>query len=127
MTPTALVRLTTPRSRSRSWRGSFVANTGSSIAHAIEHEIQEAIGEFTEAELKDVGDAATAVIVLRTKQGLDADHKAFAPYSDSYKKTRERLSRSTTTVDLAVTGHMQQAITTEPGADSVTLGFLNPN
>lgn len=104
-----------------------MANTASSIARAIEHEVAEAIGELTEAELKTIGDAAVDVIVLRTKQGVDADHKPFVPYSDSYKKTRERLSRSTTTVDLAVTGHMQQAITTEPGADSVTLGFLNPN
>lgn len=101
--------------------------SGKHIADEIEREIQKAMAPFTEAELKLVGEQAISVIALRTKQGVDADHKPFTPYSDGYKKTREKLGRSSATVDLAVTGHMQQAMESRPDVAEreVNIGFMS--
>ena len=81
--------------------------------------------DLTPAELLAIGHTALNVIVLRTKRGLDADHKPFAPYTPEYAARRKKSGRSGTTVDLAVTGHMQQAVivTTHPGESH--LQFMN--
>lgn len=99
--------------------------SGKNIADEIEREIGRALGSLTDAEMKAVGDQAINVVVLRTKAGVDADHKPFVSYSDGYKKTRERLSRSTSVVDLAVTGHMQQAMESSPRDGEVSIGFMS--
>lgn len=71
------------------------------------------------------GHAALDVILLRTKRGLDVDHRTFTPYTEQYAEFREKKGRSASTVDLAFTGHMQQAITVVRTGDDVTLEFMN--
>lgn len=98
------------------------------IADAFDREIRDAMKPLTEPQLKVIGDEAINVIVLRTKQGIDADHKQFHEYSDGYKKHREQIGRSGTTVDLAVSGHMQQGMASMPNVQTgeVSVGFLSP-
>lgn len=100
--------------------------SGKHISDEIEKEIAAATSRLSESQLKIVGEQAINVIVMRTKSGVDADHKQFTPYSPGYKKTRERIGRSSSTVDLAITGHMQQAMESTPGDGEVSIGFMNP-
>lgn len=100
--------------------------SGKFIADEIEREIAASMSPLSDAELKAIGDEAINVIVLRTKAGLDADRKAFKPYSDGYKKQREAMGRSSDKVDLSVSGHMQQGMISEPHDHEVSVVFLNP-
>jgi hypothetical protein len=83
--------------------------SGKDVALSIEDAIQEATREFTEADMLELGHLAQTIITLRTKKGLDADRVPFAPYTKDYANWRNKKSRSSTAVDLAFTGHMQQA------------------
>lgn len=73
----------------------------------------------------ELGNLAIGIILARTKKGLDADGAPFRPYTAAYAKRRQdkQLRR---TPDLAVTGHMLQALMPQvrrPG--TVTVGFLS--
>ena len=77
-----------------------------------------------ERAMQAVGQAATFMIVNRTKQGLDADGEPFVPYSYRYAQTRARKSLETDVVDLARTGHMLGAVIPRvTGRDEVRLVF----
>ncbi len=101
-----------------------MADNPGAVADEIDKYVEE-VGVLSDAELLSLGHTAINVIVLRTKQGKDADHKPFVPYSAEYAERRKKSGRSATTVDLAVSGHMQQAIvpTVHPG--EVHLQFMN--
>lgn len=86
-------------------------------------QIGEALHGITEAQLLELGHAGLEIIVMRTRAGLDADRKPFAPYSEEYKKVRAAKSLQTSTVDLAVTGHMIGASSVFPGTGEVVIGF----
>lgn len=95
------------------------------IADEVDALVADTVKEFQQAELLAIGHQALNIIVLRTKQGMDVDHKTFVKYSPSYAKYRESHGRSASNVDLAFTGHMQQAITVSPGKGEVSLEFLS--
>lgn len=80
---------------------------------------------LSEAQLKTVGEEAIAIIVDRTKTGIDADHAKFDAYSPDYAKFREAHSRSSEKVDLAFTGAMQGAMQPVVTGDSVEIGFMS--
>lgn len=86
-------------------------------------QIGEALHGITDAQLLELGHAMMNIIVLRTKTGLDADRKPFAPYSEAYKKVRIDHSLQVDHVDLARTGHMIQSLIVSPGAGEVVIGF----
>jgi len=91
----------------------------------IEEEVARATSPLEPEQMADLGDLAINVIVLRTKAGLDADRKAFVPYTPTYARQRQKIGRSAT-VDLAVSGHMQQAITKSVEGNETSLHFMSP-
>ena len=75
--------------------------------------------------LTEVGQAAVTMILLRTKQGIDADLKAFVPYSKPYAKVREKKHLQSAPVDLARTGQMLGSITPAvTGPDEITIAAI---
>jgi hypothetical protein len=60
--------------------------------------------------LKEIGVAAKAIIVQRTRDGKDTDGKSFVPYADTYLKYRQRKGR-TVDVNLTWSGRMLSSIT----------------
>ena len=71
----------------------------------------EGIGQALEAGLDEgalleVGHFALAMVLLRTKQGLDVDGKPFEPYSEPYAEERVAHGLARQPVDLARTGAM---------------------
>jgi hypothetical protein len=80
---------------------------------------------LSEQALREVGNAAIAVILLRTKKGLDADGQPFKPYTARYAKKRTARGLSTRP-DLAVTGHMLGSMVPVPGDDEVEIEFNSP-
>lgn len=81
--------------------------------------------DVDDATLLATGHQALNVILLRTKKGLDADHRRFTPYTEAYAQKREKLGRSTSTVDLAITGHMQQSATVTVHGGEAIIDFMN--
>lgn len=81
--------------------------------------------EFTEADLLELGHAGVTMVLARTKEGLDADLKPFAPYSKSYEVERlySGLSKQR---DLVRTGHTLGAmLPTVTAKDEVTVHFAS--
>lgn len=81
--------------------------------------------QLSETQLKLVGEEGLAIIIDRTKLGIDADHVKFKAYSPAYAKFREDHQRSSTTVDLAFTGHMQGAMTPTTNGTDVEIAFMS--
>lgn len=86
-------------------------------------QIGEALHGITEEQLLNLGHTGLSIIVMRTRAGMDADRKAFVPYSEGYKKVRAAKSLQTGHVDLTVTGHMIGATSVFPGDGEVVIGF----
>ena len=85
----------------------------------------ENLGQLPAATLLEIGHFATTMIIARTKRGLDADLKPFKAYKPAYVQTRARRGLGSTP-DLAVTGHMFQALgPVVTGHDELTLRFLS--
>lgn len=85
--------------------------------------IVEEIDHLTEAELLEVGHFATALVVARTKKGIDADGNRFRPYTESYTEVRTKAGLSSQP-DLVRTGHMLGAMAPEvTGRDEVSVVF----
>lgn len=103
-----------------------MASTAKDVARMIEEEIARATSPLGTGQLASIGDLAINIIILRTRQGLDADKRPFVPYSPTYQRQRQKIGRSSSTVDLAVTGHMQQAITKSVSGNEVSLHFVSP-
>lgn len=91
----------------------------------IEEEVARAAGPLEPEQMAELGDLAINVITLRTKSGLDADRKPFVPYTPTYARQREKIGRSSS-VDLSLNGHMQQAITKEVVGNETSLHFVTP-
>lgn len=86
-------------------------STPEEAAKAIEGISATIEGAFDDAALLEVGHFATQLVLLRTKTGLDADGKPFAPYAKDYAKTRQEHGLAAQPVDLARTGHMLGTVT----------------
>ncbi len=69
-----------------------------------------------------IGRFARERIVRRTSEGRDENDQPFAPYSPAYAEAKAKAGGAAT-VDLMVSGDMLRAITVEPDANGVTLGF----
>lgn len=82
------------------------------------------IGHLQPDELLEVGHAAIALVVARTRAGQDVNGAQFKPYRKSYARARERASLRTSPPDLVRSGHMlggMQPLVT--GADEITVSF----
>lgn len=75
--------------------------------------------------LNELGDLAITIITTRTKKGIDADRKSFAPYSLRYAEARTRAGYSPAPRDLARTGHMLGAMGKQATASEVTISFTS--
>lgn len=86
-------------------------------------EISAELGrEFDESELLEVGHLAVTIVLHRTKAGLDADLRPFAPYTPEYMAVRADKNLQTSPVDLARTGRMLGAMIPEvTGPGEVTV------
>lgn len=92
------------------------------MAHVIEGLADDLQAPLPPDVLTEIGQAAVTIIVMRTKQGIDADLKAFVPYAKAYAKARERKHLQSSPVDLARTGHMLGSIApTVSGPGEVTV------
>jgi hypothetical protein len=63
------------------------------------------------AILRRAATHAIGIIVRRTRQGIDAEGRAFAPYSTKYGKLRAKSGRKANPVDLTLGGDMLAAMT----------------
>lgn len=97
--------------------------SGEDIGRQIESLIVEASKVFDEPTMLEIGHLAQNIITLRTKKGLDADRVPFAPYTRDYAKWRASKGRSSTTVDLAFTGHTQGAEIVTVKTNETTIAF----
>ena len=97
--------------------------SGADVAKEIAAAVASATREFAEADMLELGLLAQQIITLRTKKGIDADRVPFAPYTKNYAAQRQRSGRSGTTVDLAVTGHMQGAENVSATKDEAVISF----
>jgi hypothetical protein len=68
-------------------------------------------GVVTPAMLMEAAKIIHTGILERTAKGVDADGKAFPPYSEKYAARREARGRPTSKVDLFFTGQMLGAVT----------------
>lgn len=83
----------------------------------------DGIGEVDNADMLEVGHAAVALVVARTKSGRDADGKKFTAYSPSYTEVRINAGLSASP-DLVRTGHMIGSMTPlVTGPNEVTVAF----
>lgn len=81
------------------------------------------IAQADDDTLLEVGHAAIAVVVARTKHGVDVNGVAFKPYVPAYARQRVQASLSTQP-DLVRTGHMLGGmIPVVSGEDEVTIAF----
>ena len=80
---------------------------------------------FSQAELHELGQFATAVVVRRTKIGVDPDRLIFKPYSYAYAIQRLSKGYASHPVDLARTGHMLAGIIPIVEKDEVRVTFLS--
>lgn len=85
------------------------------------------VDHVTEDELMEIGHFAVALVVARTKKGLDADGKPFVAYTPSYTEERVKHGLQGSPVDLARSGHMLGALIPQrTGPDEVSALFLAP-
>ena len=83
------------------------------------------LAQPTAEDMRQIGLMVRERIVRRTRQGLDADGMAFAPYSPEYAKRKAASLGSASPVNLTVSGAMLnqlQIVKVEPG--KVTLGWV---
>jgi hypothetical protein len=90
-------------------------------------ELQRAVSDVVRlpdpAIVRAIGEQAITIIALRTKSGIDADHRMFKPYVRGYADFRRRKNLRPNPPDLAVTGQMIGAMVAVPGRDEVTIEF----
>lgn len=85
--------------------------------------LDQAFEDMSSSQAKIIGEAAIAIVTLRTKKGLDADGHPFVPYTQEYASYRQKHGLQTRP-DLAVTGHMLGAMISEQTApDEITVTF----
>lgn len=83
-------------------------------------------GPLTHDELLEIGHLGAAIVIARTKKGLDADGKKFVAYKPGYEKQRAARGLRVSPPDLAVSGHMLGAMGPEvTGQSEVTVGFAS--
>lgn len=86
-------------------------------------QLQHAFDSMSKSQAKVIGEAAIAIVTLRTKKGLDANGRSFVPYTPEYAKYREKHGLQPRP-DLAVTGHMLGAMISEQtGPDEIMVTF----
>ncbi len=86
-------------------------------------QLSQAFDSMSHAQAKIIGEAAIAIVVTRTKHGLDAGGAQFVAYTPEYALTRQKRGLQTRP-DLAVTGHMLGAMISEQTApDEITVTF----
>lgn len=75
-------------------------------------------------DMREIGLLARERIIRRTSQGLDADGRAFKPYSAAYAAFKRATLGTGGTVDLTVSGNMLNQLQIVALTDhSVTLGW----
>ena len=79
--------------------------------------------QTTTADMKDLGLLARERILLRTRQGKDADGAKFAPYSPAYAEQRSKEGLSRANVTLELSGQMLNSIQVIAGPNKVRLTF----
>lgn len=94
-------------------------------AAAVLDGIAEEVAHVDDATLSQVGHFALNMILLRTKQGKDADLVAFKPYTPEYAQVRQKRGLSTRP-DLAVTGHMLGSMTVRVAGGEASIVVNNP-
>lgn len=100
--------------------------TFADLVKEIEATLEGGTIGLDDQQARAVGEFAIGLVIDRTKQGIDADHHAFAPYSPEYAETRKRRGRSDSTVDLALTGDMQNSMIAVPdGKGGVDVAFMS--
>lgn len=83
----------------------------------------EGVSDIEHDTLLEVGHAAIALVVARTRHGVDVDGAQFRPYTPAYARARVRASLSTKP-DLVRTGHMVGGmIPVVTGKDEVSITF----
>jgi hypothetical protein len=97
--------------------------SASDIGKKLEQLVDEATHTSVQ-ELLETAHFCQALIVARTKNGLDADGKPFAAYSQSYTETRQKAGYGTTP-DLVRTGHMIGSMLVTANAEQATISFAN--
>ena len=87
-------------------------------------DLNAALTNASEAQLKAAGEFAITIISLRTKKGLDADGNPFRPYVPKYAAWRKRRKLQADKVDLTVQGHMLGSmVPSVTGDNEVTIEF----
>lgn len=78
--------------------------------------------------MKKIADTLERNIRKRTSQGIDAEGRAFAPYSKDYAKKRDKEGRPAHIVDLEFTGAMLRGLKSSINEDKgeVVLHFPDP-
>lgn len=79
--------------------------------------------QLTKDDFQQIGLLIRENILQRTRQGVDAENRKFAPYSASYAKQRAKEGLARNTVKMELSGEMLRAIKIEAEADKVTVTF----
>lgn len=82
------------------------------------------MSHLDDGQILALGHEALGIIVARTRTGLDADGKPFKAYSADYAKVRAARGLNTSTVDLAVTGHMIGSMTVTGRSGEAEIAFM---
>lgn len=77
------------------------------------------------AFIEALGNEAKRLVLERTSEGIDEDGAAFSPYSERWKKERERQGRDGSRPDLNFTGDMLRAlgVDTDAATGTATVSF----
>ena len=92
-------------------------------------EVEAALDAIGQAELtaRDwdlIGQRAVVLILERTERGLNGSWLPFTCYAPSTLKRRQRAGRTTSIVNLAYSGRMMGALTSNGIKDGVRLSFV---
>lgn len=93
-----------------------------------EYEVRRQIRETASQEFfkLDFGLLAIDRIVARTRDGIDKNGKAFAGYSESYKKSLAfRVGGKSSNVNLTLTGEMLASMTTVPTEQGFSVEMID--
>jgi len=74
---------------------------------------------------KDIGIVITDGIQQRTAAGIDYLKNTFSPYTEAYKKWKQRKGLYTGKVNLKVSGHMLGSLVSKPEPKQVEITFSN--
>lgn len=103
-----------------------MASSFTTIGVELQRAAEEAVNVPDETMLRAIGEQAITIIALRTKAGIDADHKPFKNYVRGYADHRARRGLRVMPPDLAVTGRMLGAMVAVPERNEVSIEFRSP-